>query len=126
MLNRQIWGFHMEDKRRNMRTTLKSKLLIKKLGTESSGMEVPIEITDVSKTGVGFNCIQPLEIGAVYEAFITIWTKEVIHAFIEIIRIEKREDSYSYGGIFIGMPEMDAARIEIYQTVSSETDKINK
>lgn len=114
----------MEDKRKNVRTTLKSKLLMKKLDMESSGVEVPIEITDVSKTGVGFNCEKPLEIGAVYEAFITIWTKEVIHAFIEIVRIEKKEDNYSYGGIFIGMPEMDAARIEIYQTVSSETDKI--
>lgn len=116
----------MQDKRRNVRTTLKSKLLIKELGKESNGLEVAIEITDVSKTGVGFNCGQPLEIGAVYESFITIWTKEVIHAFIEIVRIEKKEDHFAYGGIFIGMPEMDAARIEIYQTVSSETEKAGK
>lgn len=113
----------MEDKRKSMRTTLKSKLIIKELSRESRGTEVSIEITDVSKSGVGFNCSEPLEIGTVYESFITIWTKEVIHAFIEIVRIVKRENDYSYGGIFIGMPEMDAARIEIYQTVSSETEK---
>ena len=41
----------------------------------------------------------------------------MIHAFVEIVRIEKEEDAFKYGGIFIGMPEMDAARIEIYDTV---------
>ena len=57
-------------------------------------------------------------IGSVYESYLTIWTKEVLHAFFEIRRIEKiDEDSYNYGAIFIGMPEMDAARIEVYQTV---------
>ena len=48
----------------------------------------------------------------------TIWTKEVIHAFIEIVRIEKKKDTFEYGGIFVGMPEMDAQRIEVYDTVS--------
>ena len=62
---------------------------------------------------------KPLQIGAVYEAFLTIWTKEVLHAFIEIVRIVKEDATYSYGGIFIGMPEMDAARIEVYDTVTS-------
>lgn len=111
----------MEDKRKSLRTTLNSKLLIKKLGSEDNGTEVSIDITDVSKTGVGFTCSQALEIGAVYESYLTIWTKEVIRAFIEIVRIEKKGDIFSYGGIFIGMPEMDAARIEVYQTVSAET-----
>ena len=70
-----------------------------------------IQVADISKAGLGFSCTLPLEIGAVYEAYLTIWTKEVIHAFVEIIRIEKLEDTFKYGGIFIGMPEMDAARI---------------
>lgn len=110
----------MENKRKNVRTSLSSKLIIKKLGENATGSEVAIDITDVSKTGVGFSCKEPLEIGAVYESFLTIWTKEVLHAFIEIVRIEKREDTFAYGGVFIGMPEMDAARIEVYQTVNNE------
>jgi hypothetical protein len=36
------------------------------------------------------------------------------------VRADKNEDGFVYGGIFIGMPEMDAARIEVYQTVSAE------
>ena len=36
---------------------------------------------------------------------------------VEIVRIEKKEDTISYGAVFVGMPEMDAFRIEAYQTL---------
>ncbi len=106
----------MVEKRRNKRTELLSRIILKRLDG-SKIEEAVIEVTDVSKTGVGFTSREPLTIGAVYESFLTIWTKEVLHAFVEIVRIEKTDSGYQYGGIFIGMPEMDAARIETYQTV---------
>lgn len=106
----------MVEKRRNKRTELLSKIILKRLDG-SKIEEASIDVTDVSKTGVGFSAKEVLTIGAVYEAYLTIWTKEVLHAFVEIVRIEKVANGYSYGAIFIGMPEMDAARIETYQTV---------
>lgn len=110
----------MEEKRKSKRTELISKIILKRLdGKETE--QIGIEITDVSKTGVGFEATTPLTIGAVYETYLTIWTKEVLHAFVEIVRIEKIGNKFSYGGIFIGMPEMDAARIETYQTVEDKT-----
>lgn len=109
----------MEERRKNRRMELTSKLLIKNL-SGSAEEEVTIEITDVSKTGVGFICDSPLNIGTVYEAFLTIWMKETIHAFLEIVRIEKLEDNkYSYGAIFIGMAEMDKKRIEVFDTMGN-------
>lgn len=106
------------ERRKNRRLELNSRLILKRLDqADTASEEIAIEVVDVSKTGLGFYCTIPLEIGAVYESFLTIWTKEVIHAFVEIVRIEKEEDAFKYGGIFIGMPEMDAARIEIYDTV---------
>lgn len=112
----------MEERRKNKRIELESRLIIKRLdGGAEAAEEVAIEIVDVSKTGVGFNCTIPLEIGAVYEAYLTIWTKEVIHAFLEIVRIVKEDDTFKYGAIFIGMPEMDAARIMVYDTVNENT-----
>lgn len=106
----------MEDRRKSKRSELNSKLVLKRLDQNSE--EVGINILDVSKTGIGFECNQALTIGSVYESYLTIWTKEVIHAFLEIRRIEKVDDTtYNYGAIFIGMPEMDSARIEVYQTV---------
>ena len=89
----------MEERRKNKRIELESRLIIKRLdaGAEAAE-EVAIEIVDVSKTGVGFNCTIPLEIGAVYEAYLTIWTKEVSHAFLEIVRIMK-ESGIGYGAV---------------------------
>lgn len=106
----------MEERRRSKRTELQSKLMMKRLDGGNAD-EVDIEIVDVSKTGVGFTCDQALTIGAVYEAYLTIWTKEVLHTFMEIVRIEKVDNILSYGAVFVGMPEMEASRIETYQTI---------
>lgn len=108
----------MEDRRKNSRSRLESKLVIKRL--DEKEQEMSIDVVDVSKTGVGFTCSEPLMIGSVYETFLTIWTKEVLHAFVEIVRIEKEDNHYVYGGIFVGMPEMEAARIEVYQMFEQE------
>lgn len=109
----------MEEKRKSKRTELLSKIILKRLDG-SRVEEASIDVTDVSKTGVGFISKKALSIGGVYEAYLTIWTKEVLHAFVEIVRIEKSDEGYAYGAIFIGMPEMDAARIETYQTVEDQ------
>ena len=109
----------MQEKRHSKRSELVSTLMIKRLDSDEAGEEVTIDITDVSKGGVGFTCNKALQIGAVYESFLEIWTKEVLHAFIEIIRIEKRGDTYFYGSSFVGLPEMEAQRIATYQTVSN-------
>lgn len=107
----------MNERRKTKRSELSSRLIIKQLDGKGEN-EIAIEVEDVSKTGIGFTSIEPLSIGTVYEGYLTIWTKEVLHAFIEIVRIEKKGDIYEYGAIFIGMPEMEAARIEVYQTVN--------
>ncbi len=105
----------MEERRREKRTSIQSTIIIKRLdGTTTE--EVDIEVVDISKSGVGFTCKEPLMIGAIYESYLTIWTKEVIHAVLEIVRIEKKPDTIAYGATFVGMPEMDAFRIQTYQT----------
>lgn len=111
----------MEERRRSKRTELRSRLVIRRLDSQEE-QEVIIEINDVSKTGVGFICTEILSIGNVYESFLTIWTKEVIHAFLRIVRIEMIDGNFHYGAVFIGMPEMDAARIETYQTINDEKE----
>lgn len=112
----------MQEKRKSKRTELLSKIILKRLDGDRVE-EAAIDVNDVSKTGVGFTSKKALTIGGVYEAFLTIWTKEVLHAFVEIVRIEKKTDCFDYGAIFIGMPEMDAARIETYQTVEDQKKK---
>lgn len=110
----------MEERRKSNRRELISTLIVKRLD-DGENKETTIDIADVSKSGIGFNCNELLEIGAVYEANLRIWTQEVLHAFLEIVRIEKKGQGYNYGAIFIGMPETDASRIEVYDTVENLT-----
>ncbi len=108
----------MDERRKNKRTELPSNVIIKKiLGNENE--EVQIEVIDVSRGGVGFNCKEKLDIGEVYEAYLTIWTKEVIHSFLQIVRIEMKgqKNEFLYGASFVGMPELEASRIGVYQTI---------
>ena len=108
----------MEERRKNNRRKLVSTIIVKRLD-DNSNTDRTIYIDDVSKSGIGFNCSELLEIGAVYEANLRIWTQEVLHACLEIIRIEKKDEGFNYGAIFIGMPETDASRIEVYDTVAT-------
>lgn len=110
----------MDERRKSKRTKLTSRLIVKRLDA-AENKELEIDVVDVSKDGVGFTADRPLKIGAVYEGFLTIWTKEVIHAFLQIVRIELiKENFYGYGARFVGMPEMEANRIEVYQTVEEQ------
>ena len=111
----------MEERRRSKRTSLPSKLIMKELGGENK--QVSIKIIDVSKSGIGFECKEQLQIGEVYETHLTIWTKEVIHAIIQVVRIELKGKHFAYGAIFMGMPDSDSARIEVYQTVEESRKK---
>lgn len=113
----------MEDRRRNKRMDLEAKLMVKRLDSDEKHAVV-IDISDVSKTGVGFSSLEKLDIGAVYETYLTIWTKEVIHAFLQIVRIEMKDtQSFHYGATFVGMSELDASRISVYETVTESEQK---
>ena len=105
-----------DEKRRNKRTSMPATLVIKQMDGNSN-KEASISIVDVSKTGLGFTCDELLMIGEIYESFLTIWTKEVIHTFLQIVRVELKGEEFFYGAIFIGMSEMDSSRIAVYQTV---------
>ena len=113
----------MRERRKNKRHSLEGKIIIKRLDDANGVREANIDISDVSRTGVGFCCNEILTIGSVYECRLTLWTKEVLNAFLEIVRIEKKQNTFSYGAIFIGMPEGDLQRITVYETVSEHSDK---
>lgn len=108
----------MEERRKSRRMDLEARLIVKRLDSGEK-REVIINISDVSRTGVGFSCSDKLELQAVYECHLTIWTKEVIHAFLQIVRANMRgEDDFHYGAVFIGMSEQDATRISVYEKFS--------
>lgn len=109
---------NMQERRRNKRLDLNVSLEIERLD-EGEGITtlklVEVQVKDLSKTGIGFETKYPLKIGTYYNAKLVIWTKEVIPCVIEVVRGVENEDRFDYGGIFVGMTEADALKIEIYQ-----------
>ncbi|MGN0481998.1 MAG: PilZ domain-containing protein [Lachnospiraceae bacterium] len=107
----------MTEKRRYKRLDLDVSLEMERLDEE--GMTTlryaHVQVKDISRSGIGFLSAQKLEIGSYYDAKIQIWTKEVIDAVIEIVRRDREGDGYHYGGVFIGMMDTDALKIDIYQ-----------
>ena len=107
----------MEERRRCKRLALDASLELERLdqGAITTLKYVNIEVTDLSKSGMGFHCDQELEIGSFYNTKLKIWTKEVIETVVNIVRKTPAEDGYQYGGSFVGMTDSDALKIEIYQ-----------
>ena len=106
----------MDERRRKTRTDLQAFLNIKNV--RGGGVkEVMISVTNVSTSGIGFICEEPLEKGNVYEGSLVIWTKEIIPIFIEIVRAMPLDGCYNYGAVFMGMPEIYSNKISFYQAI---------
>lgn len=112
----------MTERRKSERLCLKGTIVTKRLDLNKNN-PVTIEVFDISKSGIGFLCAEQLVIGAVYEMHLTLWTKEVIHGFFEVVRVELKPDKrLAYGAIFIGMAEVDIGRIEAYRNIMQTED----
>lgn len=107
----------MEEKRKHKRLDLDVTVQLERLDKDgvTTLKFVHVEITDLSRSGIGFKSNQALEVGTYYDTKLTIWTKEVIDAVIEIVRRKDVEDGFEYGAEFIGMTDTDALKIDIYQ-----------
>ncbi|NLG05377.1 MAG: PilZ domain-containing protein [Clostridia bacterium] len=103
-----------QDRRRNKRLDLDATLIMSRIDDKSQ-KKVHVEILDLSKTGIGFKSSELLKMNEVYEAELTIWTKEVIHTFLNITRFDDSSEEHIYGATFVGMPESDSCKIAIYE-----------
>lgn len=108
----------MEEKRRHKRLELDVNVQLERLDEEgvTTLKYVHVDVTDISRSGLGFSCKKELDIGTYYDTRIQIWTKEVIEAVVEIVRREADgQGGYHYGAVFIGLMDTDALKIDIYQ-----------
>ena len=107
----------MEEKRKHKRLDLDVSIQLERLDEEgvTTLKYIHVDVTDISRSGIGFTATQELETGTYYDTKIQIWTKEVVDAVIEIVRRKDEEGAYQYGAVFIGMTDTDALKIDIYQ-----------
>ena len=111
----------MEEKRKAKRMVLNAHVIIKRLDGNRHE-RIPVDVLNLSKTGIGFQCAQKLELNSMYEAELVLWTKETISCFINITRAADKGDVMVYGATFIGMTEHDSCKIDIYD-MFTEADK---
>ena len=118
----------MDEKRNSRRLDLEVTVELERIN-EPHGVTtlrlVHVDISDLSKSGIGFVSKAELEIGSYYNTKLQIWTKETIDAVIEIVRCEKKDDGYHYGAKFVGMIESDALKIDIYQIFYEYNENMN-
>lgn len=114
----------MEERRRSKRLDLDVSVQLERLDTEglTTLRFLHVKVFDISKTGIGFTADQELKAGTYYDAKVQIWTKEIIDTVIELVRVEEEDGKFNYGGIFVGMTETDALKIEIYQIFNELDD----
>lgn len=107
----------MEDRRKSRRLELEVAVQFSKIeeGRITTVKYEYVKVSDMSRSGIGFSTTQELKVNDFYDTKIRIWTGETLDTVVKIIRGEKKGDKYQYGGVFVGMTEMDAQKIDIYQ-----------
>ncbi len=107
-----------EERRKNKRLPLDVDLKLEELeiGEVVTVKYLNVEVTDLSRSGIGFQCKHDLDVGKYFDIKLQIWTKEIIECVIEVIRKNEGDDGMKhYGCKFVGMNESDALKIDIYQ-----------
>ena len=84
----------MEEKRKNKRLDLDVNVQLERLDEDgvTTLKFVHVDVTDISKSGIGFDCKKKLEMNSYYDAKIQIWTKEVVDAVILSAAKKSRTD----------------------------------
>ncbi len=113
----------MDEKRKDRRLDLDVSIELERLdeGEVTTLKMMHVDVKDLSSSGMGFRTAHPMDVGALYDTRIQIWTKEIIETVIRIVRCEKiSDDLYRCGATFVGMMNSDALKINIYQMLNPE------
>ncbi len=113
----------MYEKRKNKRLDLEVSVELERLDESdvTTVKFIHVDVTDISRAGIGFRSSKELEVGSFYDAKIQIWTKEVINTVIKIARcMPDEKEGFKCGGIFVGLMEADALKIDIYEIYNTD------
>ncbi len=97
-----------DDRRRAKRVNIKLNLSVSSLflqDNEKITIDSPIEVKDISRTGLGFISRSILPLEYYFNAELNLGGKDkTLFCVVKIIRVEALEDEeYSYGCTFVGM-----------------------
>lgn len=106
-----IGGYAVKEKRKSKRMPIHLSLEINDLYKQDYvhviNLNAPIEVTNISKTGIGFKSESKLPLGYYFNASINLGDKETLHSVVKIIRDQPIDDRLTiYGCEFVGMAEI--------------------
>jgi hypothetical protein len=98
----------MVEKRRAKRIPVDMKLEISNLFKQDNVMikniDAPVRVVNISRGGIGFESQALLPVGYYFNSKIELGdSSNSLYTVVQIVRVEKREDSVFYGCEFIGM-----------------------
>jgi len=109
----------MENRRKHKRLPIKIKLAINELFKQDNEIIDHINyqayVTNISKTGIGFECQSAIPISYYFDARIDFSEKEFFYCVLKIVRIEEHEGYYIYGCEFVGLAEFLSDKVDMYE-----------
>ena len=111
----------MEERRKHKRLDLEVMVELERLDEESvtTLKYVHVEVTDISRSGLGFKSKADLEIGSYYDTRIQIWTKEVVDAVYE-----QMCQVLDQGNIEYVKWDMNRSMAEVYSMTAEEQGSV--
>lgn len=103
----------MEEKRRFKRVKANLNLnvssLFKQDNVQIKGVDSPITVVDVSRSGIGFISAATLPVGFYFNAALELGSHDdILYCVVKIVRCRPIEgsDNFSYGCEFVGLPNV--------------------
>lgn len=115
----------MQEKRRAKRLPITLQLEISQLFKQDNvkvlDVDAPIEVTDISKFGVGFRSKSVLPLDYYFNAKMSVEDEEhILYCVVKIIRIDSDGETNLYGCEFVGMAPIFNYIFEEYENKMSE------
>lgn len=108
----------MDERRRQKRMPVTMGLEIINLYKQDheliSDLHAPIEVVNISLTGIGFRSKSILPMGYYFNANINLGAEDTLHSVIRIIRSQPDGDTNYYGCEFIGVASILSYILEDY------------
>ena len=109
----------MSDKRRAKRLpvdiTLRVETLFKQDHVKLDDVNETIEVTNISKTGIGFRSKTEMPLDFYFNAKITIDDEKFFFSVVKIIRKDFLEDHWYFGCEFVGLADVLSGCIDEYE-----------
>lgn len=107
-----------EERRKYERLPIDCNLKVSKLFKQAVEkvelVDAHINVTDISKGGIGFTSKNVLPVGCYFDATIGLDEKEYFRCVVKVVRCMEIESGFFYGAEFIGLAGFLAQKVEKY------------